>query len=404
MTRALLVLWVGLIGAERLDLDGSSTALTVTPFLVLTPVLVGRLLVDRFSRRRSVQVGRAGIAFLLLSAVLLVCIGTSTFGSLDETTTLMRATLALTQLGGTAVVALLVHDDPGAIDALRAGATLGVWLFLLLNVMAVFAFLGVLPQELVLGPAALRLDSYGYAGIVPRLSGTTIDPNAGGLLLVIFAMLSPRVRILAGALLLLTLSRSAIITGVIVALVTAWGFGLGALRVSARALVFGALVAAAILVALGRSPQAMEGVTRTLSPFAERIGIGDGVGSAAEHGMLVVRAVEEGSRSLQRAAFGLGWGASYMVLQEFFPGNRYGNFHSLYGTAFAETGVVGLIVVLLLLAGPLFRETPWRPLIAGFIVFNIFYQATTVPAFWLLLALAWMTVQTVPHQQRDMSP
>lgn len=404
MTRALLVLWMGLIGAERLDLDGASTVLTVTPFLVLTPVLVVRLTADRFSRSHSARVGRAGIAFSLLAAVLLFCIGASTFSSLDEGTTLMRATLALAQVGGTAIVALLVHDEPSAIEALRAGAALGIWLFLMLNVMAVFAFLGALPQELMLGPAVLRLDSYGYAGIVPRLSGTTIDPNAGGLLLVIFAVLSPRVRMIAGTLLLLTLSRSAIIAGVIVALVTAWRFGLGALRVSVRTLVFGALVAAAILMALGRSPQAMEGVTRTLSPFAERIGIGDGVGSASEHGTLVVRAAEEGSRSLQRAAFGLGWGASYMVLQEFFPGNRYGNFHSLYGTVFAETGVVGLIVVLLLLAGPLFRETPWRPLIAGFIVFNIFYQATTVPAFWLLLALGWMTVQTVPHQQRDMRP
>jgi hypothetical protein len=395
------MLWMGLIGAERLDLDGASSGVTVTPFLVLTPVLVVCLLVDRSRREYSIYIGRAAMTFLLLTTVFLVCVGASTFGSLDERTTLMRAVLAFAQVGGTAVVALLVHDEPGAIEALRAGAMLGVWLFLLMNVMAVCSFLGILPQELFLGPAVLRLDSYGYAGIVPRLSGTTIDPNAGGLLLVIFALLAPRVRLLAGAMLLLTLSRSAIIAGAIVALMVAWDHGVGALRVSARVLIFGALLAATLLVAVGRSPQTMEGVTRTLAPFAERIGIGDGGGSASEHGSLVVRAAGEGSRSLQRAAFGLGWGASYMVLQEFFPGNRYGNFHSLYGTAFAEIGVMGLIVVLLLLAGPLLRATPWRPLIAGFIVFNIFYQATTVPAFWLLVALAWMTVQTAPHQQRE---
>lgn len=403
MIRALLVLWMGLIGAERLDLDGASSAVTVTPFLVLTPVLVACLLADRFRRKRAVHVSQAAAVFMLLIVVLLACIGASTFGSLDAETTLLRGALTLAQVVGTAVVALLVHDEPAAIGAVRTGAMLGISFFLLLNVLAVFAFLGILPQDLHIGAAVLRLDSYGYAGIIPRLSGTTIDPNAGGLLLVIFALLAPRLRLLAGALLLLTLSRSAIAAGTVTALAVAWSHGLGTVRVPARALLLGALLAATMLVVVGRSPQVMDDVGRTLAPFAERIGLGSDAGSASEHGALVVRAAEEGSKSPQRAAFGLGWGASYMVLQEFFPGNRYGNFHSLYGTAFAEIGVVGFIVVLLLLGGPLLRDTPWRPLIAGFIVFNIFYQATTVPAFWLLLALAWMTAETVPPQQREMN-
>ncbi|MHB8837462.1 MAG: hypothetical protein ACYC7F_00725 [Gemmatimonadaceae bacterium] len=404
MTRLLLILWMGLIGAERLDLDGGATAVTVTPFLLLTPVLVAALLTERRLEGRAVWGGRSTLWFALLTSVLLFCIGASAYASLDADTTLMRATLAFIQIGGAALVALLVHDNTEALQALRAGATLGVALFIVTDVLAVLAFLGLLPMELNIGPSVLRFDSYGYAGLIPRMSGTTLDPNAGGLLLVIFALLEPRVRWVAGILLVTTLSRSAIAAGAVVAVIGATSQGIGRMRAPVRGGLVVTLLLAALLVAVGRSPQIAEHLGRTLAPFAERFGMGENAGSATEHGALVVRAVDEGSKSVQRVALGLGWGASHRVLQDFWPGNRYGNFHSLYGTAFAETGVISLVALLFLLLGPLFRKTRYQPLVAGFIVFNLFYQATTVPAFWLLLALAWVTVESLPSQPGEIAP
>lgn len=394
MIYVLLTLWMAFIGAERLDLAGGILPVTLTPFLALTPLLLVALLTQRMRRRELITITRGGLAFLVLAAILLASVGVSVFGSLDADVTLNRGALAFAQLGGATAVALLMHDDERARVALQQGATLGVVLFLVLDVLAVFSFVGALPAQLDVGPATVRLDSYGYAGIVPRLSGTTIDPNNGGLLLVVFALLAPRARGLAVALLLLTLSRSAMLAGAVLAAGAAWEHGIAARAVPARRILAGLVLCIAGVAAAGRSTQSLESTARMLAPFGERVGLASEAGSANTHGDLLLRAADEGSKSVQRAAVGLGWGASFVVLQDFFPGNHYGNFHSLYGTVLAELGVVALVVMLVMLGGPLVRATRWRPAIAAFIAFNIFYQSTTIPAFWFVLALAWITAQT----------
>ena len=93
---------------------------------------------------------------------------------------------------------------------------------------------------------------------------------------------------------------------------------------------------------------------------------------------------------MQRATMGLGYGNAYLELQDMFPGSKYGNYHSLYVTMFAEAGVFALLLMLALLAGPLLRGSFWRPLVAGAVAFNLFYQTTTEPSFWFVLALAWI--------------
>jgi len=398
MIRALLVLWMALIGADRLDLAGGSLAAVATPFLALTPVVIGVLAWERWATARPLQLGRATLGYLLLAALFLGAVGASALTSLDPDTSVARAALLLIQLGGATAVALMVHDDPRAQRFLREGATLGVMLFVVMNVLAVLAFLGVLPMTLRLGPASLRLDSYGYAGIIPRLSGTAIDPNQAGSVLLVYAFLAPRARWWAVALLVFTLSRSAALGAIVLGVASAWQFGWVHHPAPVRRLLLAAAVVAAGVMLVARSPAAVENTARMIAPFAERFGVGDG-GSAADHGALIVRAAAEGSRTLPRALLGLGWGASYVVLQDFFPGNRYGNFHSLYGTVFAETGIFALVLVLAMLFLPLARATPWRPLVVAFIVFNFAYESNTAPAFWFLLALAWVAQSSLRSRQ-----
>lgn len=391
--RALLILWMALVGADRLDLAGGSLSAKITPFLALTPLVVGALLFSRYRRARPVALEQGALGFLLCVAVFLAAVGASTLGSLDANTSLARAALLIMQLGGATAVALLVHDDDRALDAVRKGAELGVWLFLVMDVLAVFSFLGVLPTELPLGAASLRLDSYGYAGLIPRLSGTVLDPNRAGLVLLAYAFLAPKTRWGAVVLLLPTLSRSAMLAGIALGVVAAWQFGLTHRAAPTKRLILVAALFIAGLGAAARSPGAIESTAKTMMRFSERFGVQ--AGSAESHQSLIVRAADEGSRTIPRALFGLGWGASYVVLQDLFPGNRYGNFHSLYGTVFAEAGVIALLAVLALLFVPLMRDTPWRPVVAAFIVFNLFYQVITDPVFWFLLALAWVAKRAV---------
>ena len=390
MTRALLVLWMALIGAVRLDLAGGALPVTLSPFLVLTPLLVGALALRRFRRAQPVVIEWASLGYLQFVSLFFAAAGASTFLSLDADATLARSALLILQFGGATAIALMIHDDTEAIDALRTGAVLGVALFVVMDVLAVFSFAGVLPKELSLGGPTLRLDSYGYAGIIPRLSGTVLDPNNAGLVLLIYAFLAPRVRGTAIVLMLLTLSRSAVLAGLTLAAVAAWQSGVLNVHAPVRRLLLVLTLAGAGVIAVARSPGAIESTARLIAPFAERFGAGEEGNSASDHRALIVRAADEGSRTIPRAVFGLGWGASYVVLQDLFPGNRYGNFHSLYGTAFAEAGAVALVALLALLLVPLMRETQWRPAVAGFIVFNLFYQSTTEPVFWLILALAWL--------------
>ena len=396
MTRALLVLWMALVGAVRLDLAGGSLSVVLSPFLVLTPVVICALALRRYLKARPVAVEWPALTYLLFVSLFFVAVGTSTLVSLDADSTLARAALLIIQFGGATAVALLLHDDEQAIDALRTGAMLGVALFVVLDVLQVFSFLGVLPHDLAIGPASLRLDTYGYGGIIPRLSGLAIDPNNAGLILLIYAFLAPRTRVWAVLLLLLTLSRSAVLGALALGAVAAWQFGVAQRAAPTRRLLFGVMALGVGLVALARTPIVVENATRLMAPFAERFSGGVEGSSAADHEELLIRAAEEGSQTVQRATFGIGWGAANVVLQDIFPGNRYGNFHTLYGTAFAEAGVFALIALLVLLFVPLTRATEWRPAVAGFIAFNLFYQATTEPAFWLLLALAWVARSARP--------
>ena len=136
---------------------------------------------------------------------------------------------------------------------------------------------------------------------------------------------------------------------------------------------------------------------RGLEPLAQRLSPTEA--STQEHFTLLGRGLEEGTESVKRATIGMGYGNSYMELQDVFPGNKYGNFHSLYVTMLAESGVFALILSLVLLGYPLGLPGNWRSLIAGFVAFNVFYQTLAEPLFWFALAMAWLTVQQSGHKE-----
>jgi hypothetical protein len=146
-----------------------------------------------------------------------------------------------------------------------------------------------------------------------------------------------------------------------------------------------------MVIFLAMRPDVTQRVSAVLnSPIAGRLSTSEG--SAQSHVQLLERGISEATRSVSRAFFGLGYGNSYAVLQDVFPANRYGNFHSLYVTMFAEAGIFALLLTLAAMTGPLVGGGVWRPLIAGTWAFNIFYQTTTEPIFWFVLALAWVTM------------
>jgi len=168
----------------------------------------------------------------------------------------------------------------------------------------------------------------------------------------------------------------------------------GADHRSTRGLLAVGLAASALVASLTAplllSPRVRAESALVLEPLAERFSIEQGSGE--DHLRLLARGVATGARSIPTSLQGIGYGSGYLVLQDFFPGDKYGNFHSVYVGIFAESGVLALLVTVLLLALPLALATPQAPLAVAVAVFGVFYAALAEPTFWLAVVLAWLPV------------
>ncbi|MEO7456617.1 MAG: hypothetical protein ABIY52_10175 [Gemmatimonadaceae bacterium] len=394
---ALFVLWIATIAADRIDLTGGAAGFLLTPFLALTPIVAASEILRRTLRRRPMVITRSALAFIFVVLALLAVIGASVYVSTDTTTSASRALLLGAQVLGTTTVVLAVFDRSELRFVMDRGAVAGLLLFALFDLLQIAVLLGLVPQLVHFGPATADLMPSTYGGIVPRLSGTVVDQNRAGLVLVFYGWavawrrpLRPRRNFLGliVVLALATLSRSALTTALATITVLALERRLGAL--TARSLLVACAAIVAVLATLLISPTLRENAGRSLEPLTQRLSFEEG--SSQVHFTLIERGFKTGTESVARVFVGLGYGSGFTVLQDVFPGNRYASFHSLYVTMFAECGVFGLLLILVLVVTPLVRGGPYRALVAGAAVFNLFYQATNDPAFWMILAMAWLSI------------
>ena len=392
----LLCTWIALLGADRIDLFGGAVPVVVTPFLAMTPLVMVVEGVRRIRRRDPVRASSRTRWYILFSLLLLATVVLSVFGSGDTATSAARAVLLVAQMLGTLAVAMLASDRLDFERLLARGAAFGLVLYGVFDVLELLAYVGRQSEMLHLGPISIWLAPFTY-GIVPRLAGPVNDPNRGGFVLLAYLFLVTvfgergtmrRLGVAAGIVLLpLTISRSALVAGAVtyaVALLEPrWR------RISPRVLLAGLVALSVTTTALLVSPGLREFVTVSAAPLAGRLDFQEQ--SAQDHFTLLERGLDVVSVSGARAATGIGYGSAYLVLQDIFPGNRYGNFHSLYVSMLAESGVFALVLTVLLLAVPMFRASRFRSVVAGAAVFSVFYQATSEPIFWFLLCLAWMS-------------
>lgn len=399
---ALFVTWVALIGADRIDLLGGNGAFHLTPFLVLTPIVLASELLRRHLGARPIRVTRPAAWLLLVCATLLGVVGISVFVSPEVTRSASRAALLAAHVTSALAVVIAVWDRPQLRRLFERGAAAGILLFAVFDVLQVGAVAGAVSELWRLGPVTVDLVPSIYAEFVPQLSGTVADQNRSGLLLLFYGWFigyrpgrGPRAALLALAFVLgvLTLSRSATIAGLVTVVVLVLERRVR--RISAGFLLVLSLISVLATLTLLASPGARAWAGTALEPFAERVSMDRG--TSQQHFMLIGRGIGEATRSLPRLAIGLGYGSSYTVLQDVFPGHRYGSFHSLYVTFFAESGVVALLCILALFGVPLMMGGPYRALVAGAAMFNLFYQAHTEPEFWVILVLGWLTVPALVH-------
>lgn len=403
MSNLLLTLWIALIGADRIDLAGGAAPFLLTPFLALTPFVAFSELMRRHLRGHAVTVPKPGVAYLMVVITLLVIVLTSVFAAQDLPTSASRAFLLVGQVAGTFTVALLAGDRDDLARVLARGALLSLAVFVVFNAMEALWWIDRFSETLRFGPVLISLGNFQSLGEIPRLPGPVADANRAGLVLLVNGALIVAgekrswVRRLAISLitllLLATISRSALLGAA--ALIT---LSILQRRSIPAVPVVAVLVGIAALMAyLLTHPRVLDKATAIAqSPLGQHLS--GGRGSASGHVELIERGFVEATSTVPRSLIGLGFGNSYLVLQDVFPGNRYGNFHSLYVTMFAESGVFALLLTLTLLLTPMIAGGPWRPVVAATILFNIFYQTTSEPVFWYVLAVAWMTMPLAPRR------
>ena len=396
MSGALLSLWVALIGADRFDFAGGHAFFTATPFIILTPLVILSEMIRRRRFLHPVRIPPRALIYVAASAALISVVLTSVLVARQIPASAARVTLLLIDMMGTFAVALLCADRTDLGRLMARGALLCLPLFLILNVVEALYWIGLAPETMRFGLLLVHIGPLQSAGPLPRLGGASEDANRGGYLLVFYLLLIARweprrwlrrtgIAVIV-ILLILTFSRSttlAAITAAGVAVIT------GRPRLSLQPLMWTfACLTLAAGVFLWRPALAGKVVAAASSPLSERLSATEG--SAPSHLVLIRRGIRESTSSIPRAFTGLGYGNSYLVLQDYFPGNRYGNFHSLFVTMFAESGILAMILMLVLTLSPLVWAGPWRALVAGSIAFNLFYQTTTEPSFWFILAAAWI--------------
>lgn len=406
MRDALLVFWIATMGADRIDLLGGGGPITLPPYLVLMPLLV-MVELPALGAMKRVELRREGQLYLVLATLLGALAMASAVGSSDPMLSAKRAALLVFQLYTLLFVAVVLANRPDPAAILVRGAYLGLAVSFLFNVAQIFTWFS---DPGAAGGGVVDLVPGRYGSLLPRPGGQTLDPNRGGLVSAVFLFLifrfgrPRRARAVAAAVtvfsLILTLSRSAVLAGL-----GMLGTALAErrrLRITPGRLAGGLAATAAAILAVFIIPGALELLGAVAEPLTERFSTRESGNSI--HFLLIERALDVAGRSWRNALIGIGYGNAPSVLSDLLPGTKYANFHSLYATLLAEMGILALLLGLLMTLYPAVRANPFRPVAAGFLLFNLFYQLLAEPAFWLILSCAWLGVCAAPRAEEEPPP
>lgn len=391
---AILSLWIATLGLTRVNFLGGAADFMLSPFLLLSPLVVGTGVMSTLGRGGNFTIPRGLDRFVVLVSALLAVILVSAFLSHDLATSARRTLLLCVQVVAVVLAGLTLANRPDPRRVLLAGAVAGLGISIFLNVLqAGHWFLGEwLPVPLA---GVISTEPGNYSGIVPRLTGGSHDPNHGGLLILggcfLVYLLAPAGRwrtmlIWAGGLsCVLTLSRSVVLAGaMMIAVIRFRERGMTITRRAATRTAGAIAVACLLLIFVPSIWGAIETIREVMGG---RFTLGEG--SSREHAAVMVRGWETATRDAKRLLFGVGYGNAFTVLGDIFPGNKYGNFHSLFVTLFAESGVFAAALGIALFGIPLVRGGPFQPLLMALLTFNLFQQSQTEPAAWFWLLLAW---------------
>lgn len=400
---ACLVGSLALIGADRIDLFAGGSSFILRPFLVLVPltILIGLL---RRTPERMFQVAitpplRRQVPFVAALVLFLIFSFISVPVGLDPERSIVAffGFFLVVVLGFFTSVQILAEREQEKLVVLSV--TLGLLVYFMFCIAESVEWThGVTMNQKSLSWVQSMFAPDNLGPWLPRLSGTTIDPNRAGFVLTMYLVLldrfatrSPWTRFLRACIavfVLITLSRSAILCWAAYHLFSGrfWA-RLSSRRTLARVTAVGLLVAIVGFIHREEIANLIE-VWKIGDAIAARVSTEAG-SSGENHMLLIQRGLETWSNSAKTVMTGIGFAAAPKVLGDFFGDDKYGNFHCLYVTALAELGLPAFGLLMFILAYPFLGRRGAMPGAAAILSFNIGYQSHTEPIFWTVLALLW---------------
>lgn len=415
ITNTLIIVWIASIGADRIDFAFGKASFTITPFILLSGIIVLNHVVMNIVNCTVPAYSIKNIKKLvwpyIIIAMFLILVFVSVLFANDLDLGFKRITLLCFELCFVFILTqmLLIRDYPYLI---AKGSQLGILLFLVFDIIQIVYWFSPPFAQTAKSFDFINIIPPSYGLLAPRPSGFSLDMNRGGILLVFYfsniLLFGKYVRYkgyylsLAFILLIITFSRSAIISFLVFMLSYLL---LKRKEVRWRAIAGYAFVIIVSFVALlaaiqGQSSLDLAGL------MTERVNF-SGTSSGGEHFDLLNKGVATFSESVRTMAFGIGFGSAYTALADFFDFDKNSNFHSLYITLLAETGFLTLIIVTILLIIPTFMSPQYTPLLVALIFFNLFYQMTLEPAFWLIIVWSWTRLgchfKSEPHRLNQLN-
>jgi len=397
---------IALIGTDRIDLLGGTGSFRLPPFLVLAALGVFLRLVIIAPERGpfifTTPPVRRQMPFLVVLVVFLFLSSISTIFGLDPSRGLMQLTeVVLVSVLGYCVAVQIISHPTGEKLILRA-VSLGLIVHLVFCIGQCIAWAyGIAPQDVDSGTgsgiAMLFAPSSSFFWF-PRLSGSAIDPNGAGFILVMYLVLldafvpkSRYTRVLRFAIaifVLVTLSRSALLCWLAYLVFSQAFWRQLTFRRTVPWLVVPTVLCSLLWVTYKNEIMDLVELWQVSDMISARLSTDEG-SSGGDHVQLIQRGLETWSSSTRTMIAGIGLGAEPRVLSDFFGDDKHGNFHCLYVTVLAGLGLPAFIVLMIMFGYPIVGREGATPGIAALATFSLPYQAHTSPMFWLILAVLW---------------
>jgi hypothetical protein len=391
--KLLILLLIIFAGADRINFGVNLTdSFKLTPFLLLSMIYLPFTL--SFFIRRIKLNWLVENQFFLSSFTLFLCLVIMSAVFSPEVIMSSKRIVLLFIIIIIIIIILSEYDASQINNFLIYSSIAGSILFLIFNGLLLTTWLRIIQIDL----AQIDLIPDTIAYYIPRLGGFSSDVNRGGFILSFYTYIlwinrkklrfSGFLLCINLLMLFLTLSRSTYLLLFILFLSYALLFQRHLFNIEFMSY----LLIPILVLIVGLIQMDNIGIIEIEPVIEERLSITSEKGTSANiHFDLIAKGTKLILADMKYFFFGIGHGVSYLLTDGYYwSGTKYGNFHSQYLSIFIENGVFAFFSFLFFtLIYPIYlgKKNIYLPLLIALIFFNIFYQLTNEPTYWLVILL-----------------